>query len=249
MAVGKNKRTGKKKGLKKKIVDPFAKKDWYDIKAPVQFSQRQVGKTPVTRTTGTKIASDALKGRIVEVSLADLQKDEDQAHRKIFLRVEDVQGTKCLTNFHGMDLTSDKLRSLVRKWQSMIEAHVDVKTTDGYLLRMFAIGFTKRRPNQIKKTSYAQTSQIRAIRKKMMDIMTREASTAELKDLVSKFIPEAIGKQIEKEAQGIYPLQHVFVRKVKVIKAPRVDPVKLLELHGEAPASSSATTEETGAKV
>jgi len=250
MAVGKNKRTGKKKGLKKKIVDPFAKKDWYDIKAPIQFSQRQVGKTPVTRTVGTKIASDALKGRVVEVSLADLQKDEDQAHRKIFLNVEDVQGSKCLTTFHGMDLTSDKLRSLVRKWQSMIEAHVDVKTTDGYLLRMFAIGFTKRRPNQIRKTSYAQTSQIRSIRKKMMDIMTREASTAELKDLVSKFIPEAIGKQIEKEAQGIYPLQHVYVRKVKVIKAPRIDPLKLLELHGEAPASTTtATTEETGAKV
>jgi len=238
--------------LKKKIVDPFAKKDWYDIKAPVQFSQRQVGKTPVSRTTGTKIASDALKGRIIEVSLADLQKDEDQAHRKILLRIEDVQASKCLTTFHGMDLTSDKLRSLVRKWQTLIEAHVDVKTTDGYLLRMFAIGFTKRRPNQIKKTSYAKTSQVRTIRKKMMDIMIREASTAELKDLVSKFIPEAIGKQIEKEAQGIYPLQHVYVRKVKVIKSPRMDPLKLMELHGETPAATTTaatTTEETGAKV
>lgn len=65
--------------------------------------------------------------------------------------------------FQGMDFTTDKLRSLVRKWQTMIEAHVDVKTTDNYSLRMFCIGFTKRRQNQVKRTSYAQSSQIRQV--------------------------------------------------------------------------------------
>jgi small subunit ribosomal protein S3Ae len=248
MAVGKNKRLGKKKGTKKKVVDPFARKDWYQVKAPAGFKTRDVALTPVNKTTGTKISSDFLKGRVFEVSLADLQKDEDLAYRKMKFRVEDVQGPRCLTNFHGMDLTTDKLRSLVRKWQTLIEAHVDVKTTDGYLLRLFAIGFTKRRPNQTKKTAYAQSSQIRAIRKKMMDIMTKEVTTSELKDLVAKFIPEEISKTIEKECQGIYPLQNVFIRKVKVLRAPRFDPHKLMELHGEV-ASSSKTTEETGKKV
>jgi hypothetical protein len=72
-----------------------------------------------------------------------------------------VQGRNCLTQFHGMDLTTDKLRSLVRKWQTLIEAHVDVKTTDGYFLRLFCISFTKKRPGQVKKTAYAQSSQVR----------------------------------------------------------------------------------------
>jgi len=243
MAVGKNKKLGKKKGSKKKIVDPFTKKDWYDVKAPSQFGVRQVCKTLVTRSSGQRIASEFLKGRVFEVNLADLQKDEDQSHRKMWLRIEDVQGKNCLTNFYGMDLTTDKLRSLVRKWQSLIEAHVDVKTSDGYFLRMFAIGFTKRRYNQVRKTSYAQTSQVRAIRKKMMDIMASEASTCELKDLVVKFIPEAIGKRIEKECQGIYPLQNVFIRKVKVLKTPKFDAYKLLELHG------LTASEDTGIKV
>merc|ERR1711879_1036573 len=53
MAVGKNKRLtkGSKKGGKKKVVDPFTKKDWYSIKAPAVFKVRNVGHTLVTRTT------------------------------------------------------------------------------------------------------------------------------------------------------------------------------------------------------
>lgn len=33
-------------------VDPYTKKDWYDVKAPATFTQRNIGKTLVTRTQG-----------------------------------------------------------------------------------------------------------------------------------------------------------------------------------------------------
>ncbi|OAY70318.1 40S ribosomal protein S3a, partial [Ananas comosus] len=155
------------------------------------------------------------------------------AYRKIRLRAEDVQGKNVLTNFWGMDFTTDKLRSLVRKWQTLIEAHVDVKTTDNYALRMFCIAFTKRRPNQVKRTCYAQSSQIRQIRRKMREIMVNQATSCDLKDLVQKFIPEVIGKEIEKATSSIFPLQNVFIRKVKILKAPKFDLGKLMEVHGD----------------
>jgi small subunit ribosomal protein S3Ae len=150
---------------------------------------------------------------------------------------------------------------LVRKWQSLIEANVTVKTTDDYLLRLFAIAFTKRRPNQIKKTTYARSSQIRAIRKKMTEIIQREASSCTLSQLTTKLIPEVIGREIEKSTQGIYPLQNVsystalpsvlcdidviqvHIRKVKLLKAPKFDLGALLNLHGES------TTDDKGQKV
>ncbi|KAI9888250.1 MAG: ribosomal 40S subunit protein S1B [Vezdaea aestivalis] len=244
MAVGKNKRLSKgKKGLKKKAQDIFTRKDWYSVKAPTTFQVRDMGKTLVNRTTGVKNANDSLKGRIFEVSLADLQKDQDHSFRKVKLRVDEVQGKNCLTNFHGLNFTSDKLRSLVRKWQTLIEANVTVKTTDEYLLRIFAIAFTKRRPNQIKKTTYAQTSQIRAIRKKMTEIIHREVSTCSLSQLTAKLIPEVIERGIEKATQGIYPLQNVHIRKVKLLKAPKFDLGALLNLHGES------NTDDQGQKV
>ena len=148
MAVSKNKRLtkGGRKGAKKKVVDPFSKKDWYDVKAPTMFNIRNIAKTLVMTTQGTKIASDGLKGR--EVSLADLQNDK-VAFNKFKLITEDVNGKNCLTNFHAMDLTHDKMCSMVKKWQTMTEAHIDVKTTDGHLIHLFCVGSTKKHNNQI----------------------------------------------------------------------------------------------------
>eukprot|EP00386_Alphamonas_edax_P010684 GDKI01034289.1.p2 GENE.GDKI01034289.1~~GDKI01034289.1.p2 ORF type:complete len:268 (-),score=119.66 GDKI01034289.1:127-930(-) len=250
MAVGKNKRISKgKKGGKKKAGDPFLKKEWYDLKAPSIFSVRNFGKTLVTKSAGTKLAVDGLRGRVFEVSLADLNNDEDNAFRKIRLSCEDIQGKNCLTDFHGMDMTRDRLCSLIRKWHTLIESHVDVKTTDGYLLRIFTIGFTQRRPDQVKTTCYAQTSQIRQIRKKMSDIVTAEASKVALRDLVKKFIPESIGKEITKACRGIFPMQNVFIRKVKILKKPKFDITKLMELHGDAADAGAAMVRPEAAEA
>jgi small subunit ribosomal protein S3Ae len=243
MAVGKNKRKPRK-GAKKKIIDPFARKDWYHIKAPAIFKNTEVGRTPVNQTQGKVLASDNLKGRVFRVSLADLNKDEDRAYRVIHLIGEEVQGNNLLTNFHSMSFTTERVKSLIKKWQTLIEARAEVKTTDGYVVRMFAIGFTKRRPLQQKVTSYAQTSQAKRIRKKMVDIMTREASSCDLRQLFLKFVPETIGKMIENETQGIYPLKDVYIRKAKILRRPKFDAFKLQELH-----SASSPTEDQGTPV
>ena len=156
------------------------------------------------RTAGTKIASEGLKGRVFEVSLADLQKEEnaERSFRKFKLVVEDVQGKNCLTSFHGMNLTTDKLRSMVKKWQTLIEGNVDVKTTDGYMLRVFCIGFTKKNDMSTKKTCYAQSAQVKNIRKKMTDIITREVTKTDLKGVVNKLIPDSIATDIATACQG-----------------------------------------------
>jgi small subunit ribosomal protein S3Ae len=245
MAVGKNKKLNKgKKGSKKKY-DIFSKKEWYDVKAPAYFKQRDIGKAVVSKSQGMKMAADGLTGRVYDICLADLN-DDESTHRKIKLVAEDVQGKRVLTNFHGMDFTTDKLRSLVKKWQSLIEAFVDVKSTDGYVLRIFVIGFTKKTKFQIRKTSYAQSAQIKRIRAKMVEIVEREAKSCDLRELVNKFIPESISKEIEKSCQSVYPMHDVYIRKVKVLKKPKFDVARLLEIHGD---SGIVTTTADGQTV
>jgi small subunit ribosomal protein S3Ae len=248
MAIGKNKKLGKKKGAKKKV-DPFVRKEWYDVKAPAPFSKRIFGKTCVTKTTGTKIASDQLKGRVLETSLADLNdKSEQLAWRKVKLCIEEVQGRACLTNFHGLDITRDKLCSYLRKWQTTVDVQAEVKTLDGYILRIFVVAFTGRQTGQIRKCSYAQHAQIKQIRKKIIDILVKESQSVNLVELVQKFTLEAIPEQCKKACQFVYPLSHVVIKKVKTLKKPKFDIVKLNELYKEQPVKAAPIDGKKGAK-
>ncbi|MCD9645628.1 40S ribosomal protein S3-1 [Datura stramonium] len=166
MAVSKNKRISKgKKRRKKKVTNPYAKKDWYDIKAPSVFEIKNIGKTLVTRT----------------------RKDEDQAFRKIQLRAEDVKGRNVLTNFHGMDFTTDKLKSLVRKWQTLIETHV---------------------------MSRLQT------------VILSGCSTLLLQRTVQRSVPVML-----RAARSVR--YRIFAWSVKILKAPKFDLGKLMEVHGD----------------
>jgi len=243
MAVGKNKRLTKgKKGGKKKAVDPFLKKEWYKLVAPSMFNVKDCGVTIVTKTQGTKIASDELKGRVVELSLADLIKDkEGECWRKIKLCIEDVQGYNCLLNFHGMDMTRDKLCNLIKKRKSIIEASVDVRTTDGYIVRMFCIAFTKKQTGQHKLTCYATHAKTKGIRAKMTQYMTDIGSKGDLKSLVQTLITADCGAAICKACNHTFPIEDCFIRKVKVLKKPKFDVTALMEWHSEDAAADVGT--------
>ena len=78
--------------------------------------------------------------------------------------------------------------------------------------------------------------------------MTKESVKCDLKELVQKFLPETISKEIEKACQGIYPLKDVYIRKVKVLAKPKFEMSKLMEMH-EAVAASQGEVVERNAKA
>lgn len=235
MAYGKNKKLSKggKKGSKRKVADPFTKKVWYDVKAPTFFNSKTpiAAKTPVTKTQGTKSETEGLMGRVAEFNLADLQTQSEDGYKKIKLEVQEVQGKRVLTDFHGLSLTRDKMCQMIKKKHSLIEAICDCKTTDGYVVRLFVLAFTRDAPGQKAVFTYAQSAQIKKIRKKMVATVQGVVSTGRLQDLVKHLIADKIESDIKTATNRVYPLDPVHIQKVKIIKKPKFDITKLFEIH------------------
>jgi len=163
---------------------------------------------------------------------SDLATNQDTFHwRKIKLIVDHTEGRQALTSFYGVDMTRDELCSLIKKRKTLIEAIQDTKSQDGYVLRIFAIAFTKESPNQKAKTNYAQSSQQKAIRRKINEIVAKEVAKANATDVLKLFTSDVVEKKITKEVSHIYPVKNVKVRKIKVIQRPKIDTTKLSEMH------------------
>jgi len=69
-----------------------------------------------------------------------------------------------------------------------------------------------------------------------MSILVGETSKNTLKELFKKLaLTDLVAKQITKECSKIFPLENVLIRKVKVLKKPKFDLTKLMELYSDKP--------------
>ncbi|VFV45171.1 40s ribosomal protein s3a [Lynx pardinus] len=157
-------------------------------------------------------------------------------------------------SFHGMDLTHDKMCFMVKKVQNMIEAHADVKTTDGYLFHLFVLVLLKKQQQQQQQQPDLEDLLCSAPTgppdsEKDDKNMTQKVETNDLKELVNKLILDSIRKDIEKTRHFIYPPHDIFVRKVKMLKTTKSELGKLMELHSEGSSSGNTTGDEDSAHV
>lgn len=241
MAIGKNKRVSKggKRGSKKKIVEPMARKEWFDVVAPRNFKVRQFAKTLCNKTIGIRTVADNLKGRVYETNLADLDQTatKDQPFKMVKLQVADVQGRSALTQFHSMRLTTDKLRSLFRKWCTMVEAVVDATTKDGFVLRLFVIAFTTRQKGQLSKNCYAPGKLESWARLRITRMIKKRIGSVSLNRAVSLLAHDILANALTERVNPILPVRDLKIFKVKVIRSPKLDLAKLHESHSKVPES------------
>ncbi|TFH04443.1 MAG: 30S ribosomal protein S3ae [Methanosarcina sp.] len=196
-----------RKKVQRKL-DGWKSKEWYNIEAPVYLNRAVVGNT---------MAGDPslLLGRNVETTVGELTNDMSKNNTKVILRISNVVGDIATTDLMGHELTTDYIRSIVKRQTSRIDANVDVKTKDGYVIRVKPTCFTIKR---------ARSSQIKAIREMMVEIVKKRASESDFETFMQEAILGRLSATIYRQAKFIYPLRRVEIRKTQVEKMPAARP-------------------------
>jgi small subunit ribosomal protein S3Ae len=190
------------------VRDTWKLKKWYKVVAPPVFGEAFLGTTPADDP-------DKLIGRVMEVTLFDITGDYSYVHVKLYFQIIRVEGDTAYTRFKGHELLRDYIRSLTRRKSSKITGIFDVWTKDGYGLRLTVMAFTRYR---------CKTSQKRAIRKIMQEIVTQKAQESTLDELIQLMVfgdqEGSLAQLIDERARKIYPLRKVEVAKSKLLWVP-----------------------------
>jgi len=204
----------KRKGRRRTdlAIDKWKNKTWYTVYTPNYFGQVEIAEIPTT---------DVVVGRTVETTLYDITNDFSQTHIKMYFKIENIEGTKAQTKFWGHDFTRDYLRSLVRRTTSQIKTilNITVKSPqqsddsikNKYKIRITAVVFTQKR---------IKTSQQKAIRKIMDQVIQEKAQQLNFIEFVQESVLGKIGSEIYNEVNVIVPIRKSEIMKTKIISEP-----------------------------
>jgi small subunit ribosomal protein S3Ae len=192
-----------RKKVQRKL-DGWKSKEWYNIEAPVYLNRAIVGNTMAGEPS-------LLLGRNIETTVGELTNDMTKNNTKVLLRINNVVGETATTDLVGHELTTDYIRSIVKRQTSRIDANIDVKTKDGYIIRVKPTCFTIKR---------ARSSQIKAIRELMVGIVKKRASESDFENFMQDAILGKLSATIYRQAKFIYPLRRVEIRKTQVESKP-----------------------------
>ena len=208
-------------------------KIWYSLIAPSMFGKVKIAETPADDP-------EKVMGRTVEVSLQELTGDFAKAHIKLIFKVIDVKGLEAHTAFIGHTTTTDYVKRMARRHKSKIDGVFDVITKDGKRIRVKPSAYTSKR---------IQTSQKRAIRAVMKQVIETLAQNNTLDEFVKAMLDGEIGRQTYKLSKTIYPVKRVEVHKSELLEVPKVEVKKEEEEEETKEEVAEETAEEKKEEV
>jgi small subunit ribosomal protein S3Ae len=210
----------------RKVKDKWKSKNWYTIVAPDMFNRMKLAETLVDEP-------EKMLGRVLEVTVQELNGDFAKTHIKLLFKVCRISGTEAHTEFVGHDLTSDYIRRMTRRKRSKADITVDVVTKDDFHIRVKPMAISERR---------IQSSQKTAIRNNMKVALAEWAKGVTIDEYVKAVISGDLVRELSKSCKPIQPMNRVEVRRSEVTKPGIIPEIK--PGPGEVPAVDGAAPAE-----
>lgn len=192
------------KARRRRVRDTWKEKQWYKIMTPTEFGDAEIGTTPARDP-------DMLVKRRVESSMRELTGDFSKQYVKLYFQINNVAGDVANTKFVGHHVTTDYVRSMIRRGTSRIDTIADVTTNEGYKVNVHIIAITVKR---------AKSSQQKFIRETMGNLIQQAVEGKTFPEVVEGVISGKMASSIYHETKKIYPLKRVEIIKTQVIEEP-----------------------------
>ncbi|KQM10294.1 MAG: 30S ribosomal protein S3ae [Candidatus Methanomethylophilaceae archaeon] len=192
----------KSKGTSRKIKDKWKAKEWYKVHASRMFNEAEIGETPAADPA-------TLIGRTAEVTVQELTGDFSKMHIKVKFKINSVDGYNAKSVFVGHSLTSEYVRRLTRRKKTKTDHVVDVKTKDGFVIRIKPMSIAEKR---------IQASQEDAMRRIMHDVLMQMGVENNLSDIIKAIISGDMARDLAKACRTIMPMKRIEIRKSEILE-------------------------------
>lgn len=189
----------KKRKGRRKVVDKWKLKKWYDVLAPKELEYKKVAEV---------ISSEPEKliNRIVNVPLSDItgKMDRHNLYTTVRFRIKEVDGSKAITEVVGHYMSFAFIKSLARRRRSVIHEVVDVETKDGKKVRLKVLLVTKAKVSSVVKKN---------LRRALKEQIIESAKKRNYYELVNAIFSRKFKEELYNATNPINPVESIEVKK------------------------------------
>jgi small subunit ribosomal protein S3Ae len=185
---------------KKRKVDTWKNKKWYEIVAPQSFEEKPIGET---------FASDPkeLIGRRIIVTLGELSEKRAQHYVCLIFKINDVKGEKAYTKIVGHALQRGYVGRQTRRMKAVIRIFFLVKTKDELDVEVQALCLAKNGMN---------LGQQKAVRKKVIEVVAASATKEPFEKFFQEMVTGKLSEEVYAAVRKVFPITKAELTKSRL---------------------------------
>ena len=188
--------------VKKRTVDNWKKKRWFEVFADSTFDGKIIAET-------VAIESKKLIGRKIKKSLKELTGSVRDTYYELTFRINKVTATKADTELVKFDTKTNFLRRLLRRGKSKIEPVIYVYTKEGKKIKLKVLFITGAR--------YTLTQRKEA-QKIITEYMLEDIKTKTISENWNDIVYQKFGEKLKKKLLKLGFVNKIFISKAQLVE-------------------------------